>query len=260
MLNIGKIPYANLFPIFHYLDTRCDTSEYRFIEGAPSKLNKMLHNNELDISPSSSIEYIKNKEHYIILPDFSISSTGPIKSILLFSKFPIEKLAGKNIAVSAETDTSAVLLQIILKEFMKIECTFSPVDTRSVNNILTSFSAMLHIGDNAMIEAKKQPAPYVYDLGELWYEHTGLPFVFALAIECKDSISAKKGLIEQFSKDLAAAKEFSKNNLESIATKAPQRKWLSEEELVSYWKIISYDLGKQHMEGLKLFEKYASCL
>ena len=257
MLNIGKIPFVNLFPIFHYLNTECDTSEYNFIEGAPSTLNKMLHNHELDISPSSSIEYLKNKDQYIIMPDFSISSTGPIKSILLFSELPIEKLDGKKIAVSADTDTSAVLLKIILKKFMEIECTFNPVEIKNVKDILTSFSAMLHIGDNALIEAKKQPAPYVYDLGEIWHEHTGLPFVFALGIECRDSHPAKKELIEKFSKDLASAKKFAKNNLELFARKAPQKKWLTEEELISYWKIISYDLNKEHMKGLELFEKYA---
>ncbi|UCD35330.1 MAG: hypothetical protein JSU90_00440, partial [Nitrospiraceae bacterium] len=88
-LKIGRIPYANLFPIFHYLDSECDHSRYRFIRGVPSSLNAMLRSGELDISPSSSIEFLRNKARYRVLPWHSISATGPIKSILLFSRIPI---------------------------------------------------------------------------------------------------------------------------------------------------------------------------
>jgi predicted solute-binding protein len=43
----------------------------------------------------------------------------------------------------------------------------------------------------------------------------------------------------------------------SIAKDAPHKKWFTEEELVRYWTTISYDFTEKHMEGLKLFEKYA---
>ena len=261
-LRIGRIPYANLFPIFHYLDKKCDNTAYRFFRGVPSKLNKMLRDNQLDISPSSSIEYLKNKNKYLLLPWFSVSSSGPIKSILLFSKYPINELAGKTIAVSSESATSIALLKIVMKEFLSIKCKYKTTDLHSVKNIFKSFPAVLHIGDTAMIEAKKQTeaskqqtAKYIYDLGELWDKYTGLPFVYALWLVRKSSISAKEELIKALSSDLLEAKEIAGKKLSSIAKDAPQKKWLSEKELVDYWKIISYDLTEKHMEGLQLFEK-----
>lgn len=63
-LIVGRIPYANLFPFFYYLENRCDSSLYKFINGHPSKLNKLLREGLLDISPSSSIEYLRNKDKY----------------------------------------------------------------------------------------------------------------------------------------------------------------------------------------------------
>jgi chorismate dehydratase len=276
-LKIGRIPYANLFPIFHYLDTHCDNSEYTFIKGVPSKLNKMLRAGELDISPSSSIEFLKNKSRYRILPWHSISSTGQIKSILLFSLVPLNQLGGKTIAVSSESDTSAAMLKIILKEFCALKCKFRKTDLHSVKNILSSASAVLHIGDTAMREAKKIESGvrsqesgihntklithnselYVYDLGELWYKYTGLPFVYALWVVRKKALDEKTDLIKKLSSDLINAKKYADRKLSLIAREAPQKKWISEKDLVNYWNIISYDFTDKHLEGLRLFEKYA---
>jgi len=263
-LKIGRIPYANLFPIFHYLDNHCDHSDYTFIKGVPSKLNKMLRAGELDISPSSSIEFLQNKNRYRILPWHSISSTGQIKSILLFSSMPLSELGGKTIAVSSESDTSVAMLKIILREFCSLECKFRKTDLRSVKNILSSCAAVLHIGDTAMMEAQKlsaishQPsALFTYDLGELWYKYTGLPFVYALWVVRKKALVEKTALIKKLSYDLINAKKYADRKLSLIAREAPQRRWISEKDLVDYWNIISYDFTDKHLEGLRLFEKYA---
>ena len=263
-LKIGRIPYANLFPIFYYLDRKCNLSEYTFIKGVPSRLNRMLRAGELDISPSSSIEFLRNKSKYRVLPWLSVSSTGPIKSILLFSTLPIEKLGEKTIALSSESDTSVALLKILLKEVYSLKCRFKPTDLRSVKNILSSASAVLHIGDTAMREARKflSPLPnpsslYIYDLGEIWNKHTGLPFTYALWVVRIKSLHEKTDLIKKLSLDLIAARKYANRKLSLIAREAPQKKWISEKELVDYWKIISYDFTEKHLEGLRLFEKYA---
>lgn len=255
-LRIGRIPYANLFPIFYYFDQQRSRPDYRFIKGVPSKLNRMLREGKLDISPSSSIEYLKNKDKYLILPSFSISSSGPIESILLFSKIPLEELVGKTIAVSSESDTSVALLKIILKEFLSLKCKFKTVKLRTIKSGLSSFPAFLLIGDRAMKEARKSTAPHVYDLAELWHKHTGLPFVFALWIVRNETISEKRELLNKLSSDLIKANEYAHKNFPLIAKKAMHKEWLTEKELVNYWKKISFNLTEKHMEGLRLFEKY----
>ena len=263
-LKVGRIPYANLYPIFYYLDNKCDNADYRFIKGVPSKLNRMLNEGELDVSPSSSIEYLRNKDKYLVLPWFSISSSGPIKSIMLFSKYPLEELDGRTISVTSESETSTLLLQIILKEFYSVKCSLQQESRRCVRNILASSPAMLHIGDSAMIEAKKlsldkkqQSSTYVYDLGELWDKHTGLPFVFALWVVRKEAAKENGELIRKLSDDLIKAGKFASKSFNMIAREAPHNDSLSEKELVEYWKLITYDFSEKQMEGLKLFEKYA---
>ncbi|MCK5505323.1 MAG: menaquinone biosynthesis protein, partial [Thermodesulfovibrionia bacterium] len=213
-----------------------------------------------------------------IIPFFSISSAGPVCSIFLFSKLPLEKLDRKTIAVSSHSDTSVALLKVILKNFFSLNCKFISIKSGSLKKILNASPACLLIGDEAMKEAKKAVARcelrvagkkqssklrtqdsgpmYIYDLGELWFKHTGLPFVFALWIVRKKSLVQKEGLVKRLSLDLISAKKYASKNLSSIARQSPQRKWLSTRELVNYWKGISYDFTEKHMEGLLLFEKY----
>ena len=104
------------------------------------------------------------------------------------------------------------------------------------------------------------PSVYKYDLAELWHIHTGLPFVFALWIVRKEAISKKKDLIMKLSIDLINANRYASGKLAFIAKEFPRKKWLTEKALVGYWKKISYDLTDKHMEGLRLFEKYAKNL
>ncbi len=258
-LKIGKIPYSNLFPIYYYLENECRRPEFSFKEGVPSQLNRMLRNGEVDVSPSSSIEYLRHKNIYSIIPWTSISATGTVGSIYLFSSTKLESLNNAKISVSSQSETSVVLLKIIMKEFMSLDCSYETTESGSVEENLKEHSATLLIGDEAMREAKNFDGN-IYDLGGIWHKHTGLPFVFALWITRKDSLPEKKELLKKLSDDLVEAKSFSKKNLHLLAQKAPQNMWLSEHELVAYWNGISYDFTDEHLEGLMMFEKYANKL
>ncbi len=283
LLKIGKIPFSNLFPIFYMLERECDCSKYEFIEGVPSTVNRLLREGKIDISPSSSIEYLRYENKYILIEGHSLSSKGPVGSIFLLSKRPIEKLEGETIYVSSQSETSVALLAIILKKFHKIDCALKPT-AESLNSIFKKTEAYLSIGDDALKAAKTvtsqksqveskdkdplvvtrySPSVYIYDLGELWYINTGLPFVFALWIVRKDRCKEKAELLEGFIHNLNKAKRHAMKNLDEIA-RALRPLLLSrnslnitESELISYWKKISYNFTEEHKKGLELFRRYS---
>src|SRR5208337_5165615 len=107
-----RIPYANVFPIFYVLDHEVDCSQYTFVEGVPSRLNRMLREGEVDVSPSSSLEYLRSPELYRTISNHSISSRGPVGSIFLFTPKPVEELDGTVIFASSQSETSVALLKI----------------------------------------------------------------------------------------------------------------------------------------------------
>lgn len=271
-LRIGKINYLNLFPIFYALENRHDCSAYRFVEGVPSALNRLLAAGEIDISPSSSIEYLRHKDRYNIIEGHSISSSGPIGSILLFSTIPIEGLGGSTILVSAQSETSVALLDIILKKFYSAVCRLTVSDA-PLSQALMSEHAYLLIGDDALKAAascgiaaqeknsshitRRQSHLYIYDLGDIWFRITGLPFVFALWIARKNCCTANPLLFVKFKRALDDSKTFALNNLNSLVQKLPATEALPADKIIAYWQNISYDLNDEHKKGLELFGRYA---
>lgn len=265
-LRIGKIPYTNLFPIFYMLENRCDCSGNEFVEGMPSTLNQMLRMGEVDVSPSSSIEYLRFSNEYSIMDNHSITSFGPIGSIFLFSRLPVEKLGTAKVLASSQSATSTALLKIILNKFYSLQCEIITADI-DIQNSLMDFSdadAFMLIGDDALRIAKtwnsqsatlKTVSPYIYDLGDLWHRHTGLSFTFALWIFRKDCSDDKQELLNSFASDLDKAKKLALGNFGMIASESPLKGILTEKELITYWENISYDFGDEHKKGLELFRK-----
>ena len=255
-LKIGRFSYSNLFPIFYMLDREADCSAYEFIEGVPSYLNGEIREGRIDVSPSSSIEYLRNPDRYELIPGHSISSSGPVGSIFLFSKRPIEALDNITVFTSSQSETSVALIHIILKKFLKIECTFLST-SEPIGKVLDAADAYMLIGDDAITESVKWPGLRIYDIGDLWYRHTGLPSVFALWIVRRDCWREKRELLEGFICALDAAKASALRSLDAVAAASPLRNSIPEKELVSYWKGISYDFGDDHRRGLDLFRVYA---
>ena len=256
-LRIGQIDYANCTPIFTSLKNNFDCRDYQFVSGVPSVLNAMLAAGEIDLCPSSSIEYGKSSEKYILLPDISISSIGAVKSVFLFSRIPIEELDGKSVGLTTESDTSVNLLKVILAKKHGFKNDFQRTSL-PLTEALQSFSALLLIGDTALKAAMMRNGLYVYDLVALWHDFTGLPFVFALWIVRRDAAAEKYGMVKTLSERLKEAKRLAYDSYESIAADCNERDWMGSEALVDYWRTISYDLTPAHCTGLQRFFRYAA--
>jgi chorismate dehydratase len=261
-LKIGEIEYSNCTPIYTTLKERFDCGGYEFIKGEPALLNKLLAKGEIDVSPSSSIEYARHWDDYLIIPDISIGSSGNVGSILFFSKGPIEDLGGARIAVSSASATSVVMLKALLRFRYGKEAVFSAIKP-DLDLMLKGHDAALLIGDAALKEGKNLPVKglHVYDLGRLWQEYAGLPFVYALWMVRKDSAYKMPELCRRLKEDLKAAREKAEGSFDSIALNAPESAWMGVEGLAAYWKsMLSYRLGPEHRRGLMLFLELAERL
>lgn len=251
-LRVGLIPFGNLFPIFHILKNEFDCAEYEFIEGVPSELNNLLRNGHIDLSPSSSVEYLMHKDIYSYIQGHSISSQGKVGSIYLFSKKPIEELNGLTVKVTSQSATSIELLRIITTKFyhLKLQLLVSPTPQKDS-------SAFLLIGDEALRQYQLvNEGLFIYDLGELWHKQTSLPFVFALWIVKKDRIVGDKiDIFKKFTIDLDEAKKIALNKLDEIATISPLSKFMTKDKILEYWSKLDYDLTDRHMEGLHYFDR-----
>lgn len=257
MLRIGHIKYANCTPIFNAMHEMFPSGDYEYVSGVPAHLNAMLSSGEIDICPSSSIAFSMSPDKLMILPDLSISSFGPVQSVLLFSTLPIEELNGRNVLLSAESATSVNLLKILLKKRYGCDCSFE-VTSQSGLECLDYAPALLLIGDAALRAAQSESGIHIYDLGELWYDWTGTPFVFALWLVSRSAYEKQSEQLRLLARQFCLAKKHAMANLECIVDKAAELAWMGRERLLEYWKVLSYDLTDSHVNGLQLFFKYAA--
>ncbi|MDY0270164.1 menaquinone biosynthetic enzyme MqnA/MqnD family protein [Trichloromonas sp.] len=250
-LVVGHIQYINCAPFFHYL-SNCGFGG-TIVNGVPSHLNHLLAEGGVDVSPSSSFEYARNWRKYLLLPELSISACGPVRSVLLFSGRPIDTLSDFDIALTGDSATSVNLLKIILKEFYDLRDVRYAVPEGSVEAVIAEGGSALLIGDQALKSAQEKAAPYIYDLAELWLQHTGLPFVFALWILRRQAVRDKADAVRALQGQLKCSRERAFASLEDLAKATPEREWMGEEGLIEYWNCMSYELGEAHLEGLRFY-------
>jgi chorismate dehydratase len=254
-LRVGRIPYANLAPIFHALTTHFSLEDVRFVSGAPSELNRKLRAGRLDISPSSSIEYAKHPDRYLLCPDISVSSRSKVMSVVLLSNDPLKKLPDGPIAVTRASDTSVVLLEILLKEFLGkrnrlVRTSFPPGEA------LRRHPAYLAIGDEALQASLSGTARHVTDLGEWWRRETGTPFVFALWIVSREALHRRREALHGFARTLLTAKRIARESLTRPEHLLIGPEWMPKEMRTAYWRNLSYDLEEER-EGLVRFYRLA---
>jgi chorismate dehydratase len=255
-LRVGRIPYANLLPIFHGLVTGGVPGGVSFVEGHPSDLNRKLREGELDLSPSSSIEYAACPDRYLLCPGISISSKDRVMSVLLLSNDPLRKLPPDPISVTGNSDTSVMLLEILLRESLGRDNLLVRTDLPA-KEALRRHPAHLVIGDEAIRAAIDTVAPHVTDLGEWWRRETGKPFVFSLWIAARTAWEERRDPLSRFSGALLEAKRSAQASILRGEYPWGGPVWIPAAVRDAYWRCLSYDLDEE-MGGLSLFYDLAA--
>ncbi|MBI5904972.1 MAG: menaquinone biosynthesis protein [Deltaproteobacteria bacterium] len=256
-LRVGRIPYANLVPIFHALREAGTPEGISFVDGHPSDLNRRLREGELDLSPSSSIEYAARPDLYLLCPGISISCRSRVMSVLLLSRDPLRELPSDPIAVTGSSDTSVALLEILLRESLGrgnllVRTELSPREA------LKRHPAYLAIGDEAIRASLDGTAKHVTDLGEWWWNETGKPFVFALWIAARKAWEGiRREPLSRFAASLVAAKASAQASIRRGEYPWGGPEWIPPEFREAYWRCLSYDLDTE-AEGLALFFRLAA--
>jgi len=248
-LTVGRIPFLVCAPFFHrFLDN--NIPKVRFLDGVPSEQNKRLRNGIIMLSPSSSIEYAKNAENYVISNRFCTAGTLEIRSVKLFSKHKWENLSNKQIHVTAESDSSVCLFKLLSSLRYKVE----PVLKTGLFS--ASHEARLLIGDSALRESVENKWEYSYDLATVWQEWQNLPFVFGIWIIRKESLHGDLApvLNNYLNETKTSIEEFKKNRLQCL------QKWenhyqsgLPQSMIYDYYNAVDYSFTHEHEKSLKKF-------
>lgn len=187
----------------------------------------------------------------VIVPDVAIAAKNKVRSILLVSKVPLEKI--RSVATDESSRTSAALVEIYLRKFVGVDPGFSR-QKPNLKEMLQWHDAGLLIGDPAL--QARTAGYHVYDLAEEWRRWTGRPFVFAFW-------AVRKAALEGRPAELNVAQVFQQSrdhglkHIPEIAEAWAPKLGLSAQLISDYLtENVDYSLDRENLEGLRLFFRY----
>jgi chorismate dehydratase len=263
-VRVGRIRYINCFPVYGAIDRGVVRLGAPVVSGNPSELNQLMASGQLEVSVISAVEYARDSARYLLLPDLGITSDGPVRSVMLFSRVPAEQLTARRVLVSRSSMTSVALTRLLFEHVWRAKPEYAAGDaelTDIARFLDEPHDARLVIGDAALLLANRVRAsgaghpgasdyPYVYDLGACWKAWTGLPFVFAVWVAQRtapvsDALRVHARLLE--SRDWGLA------HLEALAEQASSVTGVARRICLEYLSGLDYRLSYDHLAGLSEF-------
>lgn len=237
-MKVACVEYLNALPFTDALESLFDNNQLHYIKEVPAMCAHLLKTGAVDVA-LLPIGAIADFDKLYLISDYCIACVGPVRTVKLFSNQAIEDLG--TIVLDSSSRTSNELLRILLRDYWKN----SHVNLiRESDGIPNAQIAKLKIGDAAFeLEGSYE---YEFDLGEIWYALTGLPFVFAVWVSTKQiSKNQQHVLNEAFKKSIA-----------SIDTLIKKKEKYNAQILETYFKTnIHYSLDANKKEGMKDFIK-----
>ncbi|MBD0332910.1 MAG: menaquinone biosynthesis protein [Chitinophagaceae bacterium] len=237
-IKVAAVSYLNTKPLLYGITHHKVSEQIELVKDYPAKIAQMLIDNDVDLGlvPVTVISEIPQP---VIVTDFCIGCDGAVASVCLFSDVPMKQI--EQVYLDYQSRTSSALARILLKEHWKKNVEFIESANEDFRMEIKGTTAAVIIGDRAL--EQRQKSKFIYDLGEAWKNHTGLPFVFAAWI-------GNKQLPLEFVTAFNEANAFGLKHLDEVIADTPDSPF----DLKRYYtQCISYDLTDRKKNAMDLF-------
>jgi chorismate dehydratase len=263
-LKISSISYLNTAPLmwdFEHGEAGADNN-FDISYTIPSACAEALRAGTADIGIIPAAAYATIPDLFII-PDVAIAARRAVRSILLVSKNPVDRLSKqplwkqvRTVALDTASMTSVALAKILFAKWLGGARDYKPM-APDLDAMLSACDAALLIGDPALQVDRTRY--FTLDLAEEWVARTGKSFVFAFWAIRKQALAGRNGaaIAEVFKKSRDHG--LSPKNLEAIAQEWAPRLGLAVEIVRVYLAHnIHYYLDPPCLEGLQLYYRLAA--
>lgn len=254
---VGHIQFLNCLPIYWGLVRAGTLLDVELTKDTPDRLNDLLVAGELDIGPISLVEYLRNAAELLVLPDIAIGSDGPVLSVNLVSQVPLSELNGRRVALGSTSRTSVLLARMWLEQVHGVRPDYFTCPPDLTTMLLEADAAVL-IGD-AALRASLHDAPRlglaVHDLGQMWKDWTGLPFVFAVWAARRDFFAAQPEAVREVHRAFLASRDLSLEEVQKVAEQAARWESFDEDLLRRYFTTLDFSLGATQLAGIAEFAR-----
>ena len=256
---VGHIQFLNCLPIYWGLMRSGALLDVDLYKDTPDRLNAALVAGDLDIGPISLVEYLRNADDLLLLPNLAVGSDGPVLSVNLISTRPLAELDGRPVALGSTSRTGVLLAQMLLSEKYGADPEYfgCPPD---LAQMLMEADAGVLIGDPALRAMHAAPTRglQVTDLGLAWKEWTGLPMVFAVWAVRRDFAAANPGQVKDVHEAFQRSRDLCLGELDEVAEAAARWEPFDAATLATYFRTLDFSLGERQIAGIREFARRAA--
>ena len=232
------------------------------MDTAPARSAELLAHNRVNAALVPVIAY-QMIDNVRLIPDVCVGARERVCSVCLVTKgCDLENI--RSVALDISSRTSVALTKIIFREFLGLEPEWKEARP-DIDAMLVHSDAALLIGDPALVLSSPPyeggvaaalggrggsftPRYRTFDLAELWHQHTGLGFVFAMWMTLRDSVSI----------DFAAARDEGLAHIDEIIANYQTDICLGPDEMRTYLsENISYSIDESMRRGMELYFELA---
>ncbi|MEM1323597.1 MAG: menaquinone biosynthesis protein [Bacteroidota bacterium] len=172
-LKVTAVSYLNTKPLLYGLVSQGLDKEIDLQLDIPSRCAAKLKSGEVDLG-LVPVAIIPELDTPHIISDYCIGAVGAVQTVCIYSDVPIEQVS--HLYLDYHSRTSVALTRLLLRDYWQLQPELI-AGQAGFEEEIGGRKAGLVIGDRAI--GLDQRYAYCYDLGEVWMQHTGLPFVFA---------------------------------------------------------------------------------
>ncbi len=251
---IGCVPYLNAKPLIYGL-------ENEVVLEHPARLAQRLAARELDSGLVPVVEVFR-RPSYVIVDNIAIACCGPVYSVILAHRVPLQSL--REVVVDSSSATSTLLLKVLMQKRSGLKLRYV---SESLADKRSDAEAQMLIGDQAIrlhqeVAASLRDAdsiqhaghkatgqPWqILDLGQAWSDWAHLPFVFAVW-----AVHADYPELPALVRKLTAARAAGCAHIEEIIAREQhadadfRRRYFDEN--------VYFNLGPREKEAMRLFRQ-----
>ncbi|MGW0996723.1 menaquinone biosynthetic enzyme MqnA/MqnD family protein [Streptomyces sp. NPDC002520] len=254
---VGHIQFLNCLPLYWGLARTGTLLDFELTKDTPEKLSEQLVRGDLDIGPITLVEFLRNADDLVAFPDIAVGCDGPVMSCVIVSQVPLDRLDGARVALGSTSRTSVRLAQLLLAERYGVRPDYysCPPD---LGLMMQEADAAVLIGD-AALRANLHYGPKlgldVHDLGALWKEWTGLPFVFAVWAARRDYLEREPEVTRQVHEAFLESRNLSLEEVSKVAEQASRWEAFDEATLEQYFTTLDFSFGAPQLAAVTEFAR-----
>ena len=239
-MKVSAVSYYNTRPFIYGLGRSVLAPDLQISLDIPSEGARKLRDGEVSLGlvPVGILDQVPDAR---IVSDWCIGCDGPVRTVCLYAQQPISQL--DSIWLDYHSVTSVRLLRLLLEEYWGMDPQLLSAKP-GFREKISGTTGGLVIGDRAI--GLEERFPYVYDLGQVWKDFTGLPFVFAVWVSTED-------LPPIFLREFNASLAFGVHHVKEVATQSALEVPIDFNLLSYYEEAISYPLDALKRQALERF-------